>query len=157
MSESETAGQGPVLDVHDILEALPHRYPFLLVDRVVSVEGDVLRGYKNVSFNEPFFQGHFPAEPVMPGVLIIEAMAQAAALLALHETGTSAKDRAIYFMSVDGVRFRRPVVPGDRLDLEATVVKKRSKIWVVETKATVEGQPVSEAKMMAMIAPKEGD
>jgi 3-hydroxyacyl-[acyl-carrier-protein] dehydratase len=141
--------------IERILELLPHRYPFLLVDRVVSIAGDVLRAYKNVSFNEPFFQGHFPGNPVMPGVLILEAMAQAAGLLALHTMKLEPGRHLILFASADQVKWRRPVVPGDRLDLEVEAVKKRGTLWVVKGTAAVAGERASEAQMMAKLVEKE--
>jgi 3-hydroxyacyl-[acyl-carrier-protein] dehydratase len=139
------------VDINEIQKLIPHRYPFLLVDRVVSVEpGKRLIAYKNVSINEPFFQGHFPGLPVMPGVLIIEALAQAAALLA-YKSEQTIGDKVALLASLDNVKFRKPVVPGDRLQLEIEVVKKKGPIWKQKCTATVEGQKVAEAEIMAMV------
>ena len=136
------------LDIGRIMERLPHRYPFLLVDRVLEcAPGERLLGLKNVSVNEPFFQGHFPGKPVMPGVLIIEALAQATCLLALEtETG---EDGEIYLLAgVDKARFKRPVMPGDRLLLETTLLKRRRGIWVFDASAKVDEQVVASAEIM---------
>jgi 3-hydroxyacyl-[acyl-carrier-protein] dehydratase len=139
------------LAIAEIRRLLPHRFPFLLVDRVVGLErGRLLRGYKNVSANEEYFQGHFPDHPVMPGVLVIEAMAQAAALLALKSMEVSG-GQAIYLVAIDNARFRRPVVPGDRLDLEVTVDKRRARLWRMHGRATVDGQLCCEADLMATV------
>ena len=113
-----------MMDVQEIQKLLLHRYPFLLVDRVVSIEpGKALRAYKNVSVNEPFFEGHFPGHPVMPGVLVLEALAQASAILAYRSTGFDPSQKVTYLMAIDGAKFRKPTVPGDRLDLEVEVVR----------------------------------
>ena len=142
------------MDIQEIKEFLPHRYPFLLVDRVLECEpGKRLLAIKNVTFNEPFFQGHFPDLPIMPGVLIIEAMAQATGLLA----GNSAPDvlgkgKTYYLVGVDKVRFKRPVVPGDQLMLEACYLKHRKNIWYFECKAKVEGELVVSAEIICAAA-----
>ncbi|WP_130471484.1 3-hydroxyacyl-ACP dehydratase FabZ [Candidatus Magnetaquicoccus inordinatus] len=137
--------------IQEILNILPHRYPFLLVDRIVEVvPGERLRAIKNVTFNEPFFIGHFPGHPVMPGVLILEAMAQAGALLAGKTDPASVCARLVYFMTIDNVRFRKPVVPGDQLHLELTLLKRRRDIWRFAGRAFVDGQLVTEAELMAM-------
>jgi 3-hydroxyacyl-[acyl-carrier-protein] dehydratase len=154
MSDEGQSAGGAGFAIERILELLPHRYPFLLVDRVVSIEGDKIRAYKNVSFNEPFFQGHFPGNPIMPGVLILEAMAQVAGLLALHALAVEPGKHVILFASADQVKWRRPVVPGDRLDLEVEAVKKRGTLWVVKGTATVGGERASEAQMMAKLVEK---
>jgi 3-hydroxyacyl-[acyl-carrier-protein] dehydratase len=139
------------LDIAEIKKLLPHRFPFLLVDRVVEVQsGQSLRAYKNVSANEAFFEGHFPGHPVMPGVLMIEALAQAAALLALKSMDVTG-GQAIYLVAIDNARFRRPVVPGDRLDLEVSVEKRRARVWRMHGKASVDGQPCCEADLMATV------
>jgi 3-hydroxyacyl-[acyl-carrier-protein] dehydratase len=144
------------MDIVKILSALPHRYPFLLVDRVVEViKGDRIHAYKNVTFNEEFFQGHFPGKPVMPGVLQLEAMAQAGALLAYEGAPFDPSQKVIYLMSFDGVKFRRPVVPGDRLDLHVRIERQKGAIWKLAGEAKVDGQTVSEAEMMAMIADRK--
>ena len=145
------------MDIQKILSALPHRYPFLLVDRVVEVvKGERIHAYKNVTFNEEFFQGHFPGQPVMPGVLQLEAMAQAGALLAYEGAPFDPKQKVIYLMSFDRVKFRRPVVPGDRLDLHVRVERQKGNIWRLAGEAKVDGQAASEAQMMAMIADRKG-
>jgi 3-hydroxyacyl-[acyl-carrier-protein] dehydratase len=139
------------LNITEIRRLLPHRFPFLLVDRVVEVQpGVALRGYKNVSANEEYFQGHFPDHPVMPGVLVIEALAQAAALLALKSMDVTG-GQAIYLVAIDNARFRRPVVPGDRLDLEVSVEKRRARVWRMHGKASVDGQLCCEADLMATV------
>jgi 3-hydroxyacyl-[acyl-carrier-protein] dehydratase len=145
------------MDIKRILSALPHRYPFLLVDRVVEViAGERIHAYKNVTFNEEFFQGHFPGEPVMPGVLQLEAMAQAGALLAYEGAPFDPARKVIYLMSFDKVKFRRVVQPGDRLDLFVRVARQKGNIWRLDGEAQVEGKTASEAEMMAMIAERKG-
>ncbi len=135
----------------DILKTLPHRYPFLLVDRVEEVQpGERLVALKNVTFNEPFFMGHFPDHPVMPGVLILEAMAQAGAMLAGRTDPAAVQGRLVYFMAIDKARFRKPVVPGDQLMLELTLLKRRREIWRFQGVARVKGAVVAEAELMAM-------
>jgi 3-hydroxyacyl-[acyl-carrier-protein] dehydratase len=142
-----------ILDIAKILAALPHRYPFLLVDRVVElVKGERIHAYKNVTVNEEFFLGHFPGNPVMPGVLQLEAMAQAGGLLAHESAQFDPAQKVIYLMAFDDVKFRRPVVPGDRLDLHVRVERHKGNIWRLAGEAKVDGQLASEALMMAMIA-----
>ena len=140
------------LDIQDILQLLPHRYPFLLVDRVVhyemSEERKVLRAIKNVSFNEPFFQGHFPERPVFPGVLILEAMAQATGILAFRMVGKPNPGELYYFASIDNARFNRPVVPGDQLVLDVEYLKERRGIAKFTGVATVDGEVVCSADLM---------
>jgi len=139
-----------VLDILAIMQRLPHRYPFLLIDRIVRfVPGEEIVALKNVTMNEPFFQGHFPAKPVMPGVLIIEALAQAGGILAAEIRGSEKQGDIIYFMGMDAVRFRKPVVPGDQLMLEARVLKMRSRVAKMAGRALVDGQLVAEAELMA--------
>lgn len=139
-----------VLDILAIMQRLPHRYPFLLIDRIVRfVPGQEIVALKNVTMNEPFFQGHFPAKPVMPGVLIIEALAQAGGILAAEIRGAEKQGEIIYFMGMDAVRFRKPVVPGDQLMLEARVLKMRSRVAKMAGRALVDGQLVAEAELMA--------
>ena len=130
-----------IMDIADTREPLPHRYPFLLVDRVVALElGESIHAYKNLSINEPFFDGHFPDEPVFPGVLLIEAMAQAAGLLGFKTMGKKPSDGAIYYLvGVDGLRFKRPCVPGDRVELFAKIISERRGIWKFEVRAEVDG------------------
>ena len=139
----------------DIIKILPHRYPFLLVDRVIEIElWKRVVGIKNVTYNELFFQGHFPQNPIMPGVLIVEAMAQAGGILArLSVSGLLEKESndLIYFMSMDNVKFRKPVVPGDQLRLEAEVLRTGSRIWKIAGKSFVEKDLVAEAKLVATI------
>ncbi len=139
-----------MMDVTEIREYLPHRYPFLLVDRVVElIEGESIVAYKNVTVNEPYFNGHFPDHPVMPGVLIIEAMAQAAGILGFKTMGKKPQDGSIYyFVGSDKLRFKRPVVPGDRLQLEAKIVSEKRGIWKFDVRATVDGQLASSATIL---------
>ena len=146
-------GSDKVHDIFEVLELLPHRYPFLLVDRIVEVEeGSFIRGYKNVTINEPFFQGHFPGEPIMPGVLILEAMAQMGILFAKKTAPDELEDKLFVFAGMDGVRFRRPVRPGDRLDMELRLLKRKRLIWKMEGVATVDGETAVEAVLMAAIS-----
>lgn len=158
---NDTSGTaGDVMDVEAIQKLLPHRPPFLLVDRVVKIEPCVrLVAWKGVTMNEPFFTGHFPGKPVMPGVLILEALAQACALLALRSLppGEDVKDKITYLMSIDGAKFRRPVVPGDRLELHVEVMKRKGAIWRQRGTAVVDGQTVAEAEFLAMLADREQD
>jgi len=139
-----------MLDIHKILEFLPHRYPFLLVDRIVEVDERKITGLKNVTFNKPFFQGHFPAEPVMPGVLILEAMGQVAAMMIVLEPDL--KDMITYLTGVDGAKFRRPVRPGDQLVTKAELVKLRGRVGKVHAVSTVEGELVAEADYSFLVA-----
>lgn len=144
------------LDIRRILAALPHRYPFLLVDRVIElVPGDRIHAIKNVSINEPYFQGHFPGQPVMPGVLQLEALAQAGALLAHQLTNFDPANKVIYLMAMDAVKFRRVVTPGDRLDLHVRIVRQKGSIFKMAGEARVDGQPASEAELLATIADKK--
>jgi 3-hydroxyacyl-[acyl-carrier-protein] dehydratase len=147
-----------LMDVEAIQQVLPHRPPFLLVDRVVAIEPGVrLVAWKSVTMNEPFFVGHFPGKPVMPGVLILEALAQSCALLAVKSMGPDedVNEKITYLMSIDGAKFRRPVVPGDRLELHVEVVKRKGAIWRQKGTAVVDGQTVAEADFMAMLADRE--
>jgi 3-hydroxyacyl-[acyl-carrier-protein] dehydratase len=140
------------IDIARIMRAIPHRFPFLMLDRVVDlVTNESAVGIKNVSVNEPFFQGHFPNHPVMPGVLIIEAMAQTAAILVVETLGPDAAGRVVYFMSVDGAKFRRPVVPGDQLRIHCTKQRNRGNVWKFHAQARVDGAVVAEATYAAMI------
>jgi 3-hydroxyacyl-[acyl-carrier-protein] dehydratase len=138
------------MDIQHILRKLPHRYPFLLVDRVLELEKDVrIKALKNVTINEPYFNGHFPARPVMPGVLMLEALAQAAALLSFESMdGDRGEDTVVYFVGIDGARFKRPVGPGDQLILEATIERAKSGIYRYKTRASVDGLTVVEAELM---------
>ena len=139
-----------MMDIQHILRKLPHRYPFLLVDRVLEFEKDVrIKALKNVTINEPFFGGHFPSRPVMPGVLMLEALAQAAALLSFESMGIEpGHDTVVYFVGIDGARFKRPVGPGDQLILEARLERAKSGIYKYKTRASVEGQTAVEAELM---------
>jgi 3-hydroxyacyl-[acyl-carrier-protein] dehydratase len=140
------------VDIARILQAIPHRYPFLMVDRVVDlITNQSAIGIKNVSINESFFQGHFPNHPVMPGVLIIEAMAQTAAILVVETLGPDAAGRVVYFMSVEGAKFRRPVIPGDPLRIHCTKERNRGNVWKFNAVARVDGVSVAEATYAAMI------
>ena len=140
------------VDVLRIMEMIPHRHPFLMIDKVVDmVANERATGIKNVSINEGYFQGHFPARPVMPGVLIIEAMAQTAAVLVVHTLGPEAEGKLVYFMSVDNARFRRPVFPGDRLDVYVAKQRNRGNVWKFEGQAKVGDNLMAEAVFAAMI------
>lgn len=138
------------MDINDILRHLPHRYPFLLIDRVTEfISGESLTGIKNVTYNEPFFQGHFPQRPVMPGVLILEAMAQATGLLAFRTLDTAADRGTLYFLvGMNKVRFKQPVEPGDQLVLTARLIREKRGIWMFDCNATVDGKLVSAAEIM---------
>jgi beta-hydroxyacyl-ACP dehydratase FabZ len=137
-------------DINEIMQLLPHSYPFLLLDRVLEYEPSKrIVGLKNVTFNEPFFTGHFPQKPIMPGVLIIEAMAQAGGVLAFKSFPD--KKGSVFFTGIDNARFRKPVIPGDQLKLVVEVIKHRREIWLFEGKAFVDNELVAEAKIMAML------
>lgn len=144
-----------IMDINQVQALLPHRYPFLLVDRVVELDGGKkLVAYKNVTANEDFFNGHFPGQPVMPGVLILEALAQASAILAYKSTGYDPKEALSYLMGIDGARFRKPVVPGDRLTLTVEVVRVKGPIWKTRGEASVDGQLAAEAEFLATVVKK---
>ena len=138
------------MDIKDILQHLPHRYPFLLIDRVTEFRaGESLVGYKNVTYNEPFFQGHFPERPVMPGVLLLEAMAQATGLLAFKTVERGARRESLYFLvGIDKARFKQPVEPGDQVILRADLLRSKRGIWVFDCKASVDGNMVASAEIM---------
>jgi 3-hydroxyacyl-[acyl-carrier-protein] dehydratase len=140
----------PTLDIHRILKKLPHRYPILLVDRVLEFEKDVrIKALKNVTINEPFFMGHFPSRPVMPGVLMLEALAQTAALLSFESAGTEpGEDTVVYFVGIDGARFKRVVEPGDQLVLEASILRAKAGIYKYQARASVDGETAVEAELM---------
>jgi len=145
-----------MMDVQEIQKLLPHRYPFLLVDRVVSIDpGKALRAYKNVSVNEPFFEGHFPGHPVMPGVLVLEALAQASAILAYRSTGFDPSQKVTYLMAIDGAKFRKPTVPGDRLELEVEVLRFKGSILKTRGVAKVDGEVVAEGEFLATVVDKD--
>ena len=155
-SENDTAGTAPraieAFDIAQVMQAIPHRYPFLLVDRVVDmVLGESCIGIKNVTINENFFQGHFPSMPVMPGVLIIESMAQTAAVLVVTTLGPAWQGKLVYFMTVDNAKFRKPVVPGDQMRVHVTKERQRGNIWKFTGEAKVDGKIVAEATYSAMI------
>ncbi len=140
------------IDVNRIMQAIPHRYPFLLIDRMEDIVlGEEATGIKNVSVNEPFFQGHFPARPVMPGVLLVEAMAQTAATLVVLTLGKDFEGKLVYFMTIEGAKFRRPVEPGDQLRIHVKKERNRSNVWKFRGEARVEGTVVAEATFSAMI------
>ena len=145
------------MDIHQILEHLPHRYPFLLIDRVLDVvPGERIKALKNVSINEPFFPGHYPHHPVMPGVLIVEAMAQAAAILSFKTLGGKPDDKTVYyFVGIDGARFKKPVSAGDQLVIEVSILANKRGIWKFAAKATVDGQVATEAELMCTVRPVE--
>ncbi|KXB32656.1 beta-hydroxyacyl-ACP dehydratase [Dechloromonas denitrificans] len=138
------------MDIHEILEHLPHRYPFLLVDRVLEVEpGKSIHAYKNITMNEPYFVGHFPHHPVMPGVLIMEALAQAAGILSFKTMGSKPDANSVfYFVGIDDCRFKKPVMPGDQLHLHVEIVRNMRGIWKYKAEARVDGQVVAEANLM---------
>lgn len=150
--DAEMSDQAYTLDIHRLMELLPHRYPFLMVDRIVDVHrAESATGIKNVTINEPFFQGHFPKSPIMPGVLIIEAMAQTAGALVVETLGAEMEGKLVYFMTIEGARFRQPVVPGDQLKVHVSKVHSRKLVWKFEGAAKVDGKLVAEAKFSAMI------
>lgn len=141
------------MDIHQILEHLPHRYPFLLVDRVLEcVPGERILALKNVTINEPFFPGHFPHHPVMPGVLILEALAQAAAILSFRTMDVKPDDKSVYyFVGIDGARFKKPVSPGDQLMLDVSILANRRGLWKFSAQAKVDGQVATEAELMCTV------
>lgn len=147
-----TALTTPIIDIKRIMEMIPHRYPLLLVDRMVELVPDQrATGLKNVTVNEPQFMGHFPGTPIMPGVLIIEAMAQTAAILVVHTVGDSIAGKLVYFMSIEGGKFRKPVVPGDALYIHVEKIKSRGNVWKFKGEAKVNGELCAEAEVTAMI------
>lgn len=147
MTDATTA-----IDIKRVMDMIPHRYPFLMVDRVLSfVPGESAVGLKNVTINEPFFMGHFPGFPVMPGVLIVEAMAQTAALLVVASLGKETEGKLVYFMSIDQTRFRKPVVPGDSLHIHVKKIQHRRNVWKFQGEAKVDDQLCAEAVFSAMI------
>ena len=156
-TQQKTPSNPASLDISRILSYLPHRYPFLMVDRVISLDlPRHIHACKCVSFNEPFFQGHFPGLPLMPGVLIIEAMAQAGGLLVLTGLDEAAIESSIFlFTGIENVRFRKPVVPGDRLDLRSELLRHKMRLWKMRGTAHVDGMLVAEAELTAAIMPKE--
>jgi 3-hydroxyacyl-[acyl-carrier-protein] dehydratase len=152
MSEPESKKELRSADIARVLKLLPHRYPFLLIDRIIEMDGDRSAiGIKNVTINEPFFQGHFPAYPVMPGVLLIEGMAQTAGALCVDSLGETYEPSLVYFMGIDGAKFRRPVVPGDTVHYHVTKIRSRGRAWRFKAEARVNGNLVAEAEISAMI------
>ena len=145
-----------IIGIEKILKSLPHRYPFLLVDKVIKLEPEKkIVAVKNVTFNEPHFLGHFPDHPIMPGVLIVEAMAQAGALMVTSAPDFNPEDKLVYFMSIDGAKFRKPVIPGDVLELHVEAVQNRGAVWKLSAVGMVDGQKVAEAQLAAMIVDKK--
>src|ERR1700688_4927530 len=152
MEASGAKGKPSEIDIERLMELIPHRYPFLMIDKVVEVVlGESAVGIKNVTVNEPFFAGHFPNHPVMPGVLIIEAMAQTAAVLVVETLGPDAAGKLVYFMSIEGAKFRRPVVPGDQVRIHVVKERSRGNVWRFHGVARVDGVTVAEATYSAMI------
>ena len=146
----------PPIDINKIMSMIPHRYPFLLVDKLSNLTPHKSAiGVKNVTYNEHFFQGHFPSAPVMPGVLIIESMAQTAALLVVHSLGEKAEGKLVYFMSIDRARFRKPVIPGDQMIIHVDKQRNHGKVWKFVCKVTVEQVLTAEARITAMIMDKK--
>jgi 3-hydroxyacyl-[acyl-carrier-protein] dehydratase len=140
------------IDIMQLMKLLPHRYPFLLVDKIVNVRGDEFGiGVKNVTFNEPQFSGHFPDQPIMPGVLLIEGMAQTAGAMCVAARAAVARPRAVYFMTIDKVKFRKPVIPGDTVEYHMTKTRRRNNMWWFRGEAMVAGQKVAEAEVSAML------
>lgn len=157
MNDTVAGTAAGTVDIGQILKLIPHRYPFLLIDRVVDlVPGQSAVGIKNVTINESYFQGHFPGHPIMPGVLIIEAMAQTSAVLVMHSAGKEAEGHLVYFMSIENARFRRPVVPGDRLYVHIARQQQRRRVWKFRGEAKVEGRTVAEATYTAMVVVEPG-
>lgn len=155
MSEENKNLPEPI-DVVRIMEMIPHRYPILLVDRVIDyVEGESAVGLKNVTMNEPHFNGHFPGMPVMPGVLIVEAMAQTSALLVVQTLGAEAQGKIVYFMSIDNAKFRKPVVPGDALHIHVEKIQNRGRVWKFQGTAKVDGNVCAEAVVTAMLTDQD--
>ncbi|MBN9024845.1 MULTISPECIES: 3-hydroxyacyl-ACP dehydratase FabZ [Kaistia] len=152
MTVTEEAKVLGAADIQKILELLPHRYPFLMVDRIVDIDRDEsARGLKNVSFNEPHFQGHFPGHPVMPGVLILEGMAQTAGAICIANAAKEGPPRVVYLMTIDGAKFRKPVVPGDVLEYHVRKTRSRGAVWKFQCEGIVAGTKVAEAEISAML------
>ncbi len=144
------------ISILEIMDRIPHRYPMLLVDRILEyVPNESAVGLKNVTFNEPFFQGHFPGNPVMPGVLIVEAMAQTAGILVVHSLGQSGTGKMVYFMTIESAKFRKPVIPGDSMHIHVQCLKSRGNVWKFRGEAKVNGVLCAEAEYSAMIFDKE--
>jgi 3-hydroxyacyl-[acyl-carrier-protein] dehydratase len=153
MNETDPGEMLETLDIMQILRYLPHRYPFLLIDRIINIRGDEsCVGIKNVTISEPHFQGHFPEQPVMPGVLLIEAMAQTAGVIAMHAQGALERPRSVYFVTIDQAKFRKPVLPGDRVELHMTKSAQKRNIWWYSGRALVDGALACEAQISAMLS-----
>ena len=148
----ESAVKFALVDINEILRTLPHRYPMLLIDRVIKIRADYSGiGIKNVTYNEPYFQGHFPSRPVMPGVMVIESMAQTAAVLVVHTLGSAAEGKLVYFMSVDEARFRRPIMPGDRMYIHVKRERRRGNVWRFAARVMIDDHLAADATITAMI------
>ena len=144
-----------LINIDKIIKLIPHRYPILLVDKVIEIAPEKIVAVKNVTFNEPHFMGHFPEKPIMPGVLIIEAMAQAGAIMVMSSGTFNPEENLVYFMSIDGAKFRKPVIPGDVLELHIETIQARGSVWKMSGIGKVDGQKVAEANFSAMIIKKE--
>lgn len=156
MNHSKSIAQKTPIRIEKIIQSLPHRYPFLLVDKVISIEPfQKIVAVKNITFNEPQFMGHFPNHPIMPGVLIIEAMAQAGALMITACDDFKYDEKLVYFMSIDNAKFRKPVIPGDVLELHIQSIQNRGNVWKLAGEGIVDGQKVAEAEFSAMIVDKD--
>jgi 3-hydroxyacyl-[acyl-carrier-protein] dehydratase len=156
MNDQSSVTEMGAADILDILAMIPHRYPLLLVDKVIDmVPGESATGIKNVTMNEPHFQGHFPGKPIMPGVMIVEAMAQTSAVLVVHTLGDAGRDKLVYFMSIDNAKFRKLVVPGDRMYIHLTKERQRGSVWKFSAVAKVDDEVVAEATFTAMIVDPE--
>ncbi len=159
MNKEEKSVNNCIIDIQEILSLLPHRYPFLLVDKVIAMEkGKSIVAVKNTTINEPYFQGHFPSYPVMPGVLILEALAQAGGILAYKtEEEDDLKNKLTYFMGIDKARFRKPILPGSVIILNVELIKRKQSVWIFHGRAEVEGKLCAEADLMASFLPKQTD
>lgn len=152
MTEEQSSGTADTLDILDILDMIPHRYPMLLVDRMIDiVPNESAVGIKNVTMNEPHFQGHFPNRPIMPGVMIVESMAQTAGVLVIKSLGAKSQGKHVFFMSIDNARFRKPVTPGDTMYVHVKVKQNRGAVWRFSGEVMVDGKKVAEADFSAMI------